>query len=337
MTGILLFMFCLAQGFMVPVGVKWTPKTPVYEVLRVFGEPMPAHYLSPSEEQIARGEAIVKHGWAISPTGKKGTAVSKYYVCTTCHNLKQEDPDLRVSNPDTRLPYVKAKGIPFLQGTTFKGIVNRTSWYNDDYVKKYGAEKIGKAHHDLREAIQLCAIECSQGRPMEDWEEDAVLAYFWSLQFTLGDLGLTDENIRQLEQLAAAGDTTQATRQLLQDRYMPYSPAHFYDAPPNKKAGYEGITGNPAVGKDIYTLSCLHCHQTGGVSHYILGMDPLSFEHLRNNITKDSHFSLYQIIAYGTYAIPGHRPYMPHYPAERMSKQQVEDLRAFVEQETDLK
>ena len=50
-------------------------------------------------------------------------------------------------------------------------------------------------------------------------------------------------------------------------------------------------------------------------------------------ITKDSHFSLYQIIAYGTYAIPGHKPYMPHYPLERMSKQQVEDLRAYVELE----
>ncbi|RMF22347.1 MAG: cytochrome c, partial [Bacteroidetes bacterium] len=40
--------------------------------------------------------------------------------------------------------------------------------------------------------------------------------------------------------------------------------------------------------------------------------------------------------AYGTYAIPGHKPYMPHYPLERMSKQQVEDLRAYIEQQCEL-
>ena len=86
-------------------------------------------------------------------------------------------------------------------------------------------------------------------------------------------------------------------------------------------------------GKALYELSCLHCHQGGGVSGYVLDRKRLSFKHLRNNITKDSHFSLYQIIRYGTYALPGHRPYMPHYPLERMSNQQVEDLRAYIEQE----
>ncbi|MCB0643520.1 MAG: c-type cytochrome, partial [Phaeodactylibacter sp.] len=252
-------------------------------------------------------------------------------VCTTCHNLEIEDPDLRVSDPEARLDFVRQKNLPFLQGTTFKGIVNRESWYNDDYVKKYGDEKIKKAHNNLREAIQLCAVECSQGRPMDDWEIESVLAYYWSLQFTLGDLGLQADDLARLNREKDQTDRQAALRQWLRSYYNTKSPAHFFDAPSDKAAGYPGLVGDPEKGKWIYELSCLHCHKPDGVSHYILDESKLSFRHIEKMIDKNSHFSLYQIIAYGTYAIPGHRPYMPHYPEERMSKQQVEDLRAYVE------
>ena len=83
------------------------------------------------------------------PTENELSFISKYYVCTTCHNLEIEDPDLRVSDPETRLTFAKENDLPFLQGSTFKGIVNRESWYNDDYVKKYGDEKIEIAHKDF--------------------------------------------------------------------------------------------------------------------------------------------------------------------------------------------
>ncbi|MBC6995376.1 c-type cytochrome [Lewinella lacunae] len=305
--------------------------TPVASALRQLGEPAPAHYLPPNAESARKGREIVLEGRTTDAKGRRTDFVSKYYSCTSCHNIEREDPDLRFSDPEARLPYVKAKGIPFLQGSTFRGIVNRESWYNDDYVRKYGADKIGRAHGDLREAIQLCAVECSQGRPMEAWEIDAVLAYFWTLQFTLDDLGLGPTDLEKLNQGLAVPEQRDSLRQWLRSFYAQQSPAHFYDSPPSKQDGYPGLSGNPSRGKDLYELSCLHCHQAGGVSHYPLGNDQLSFRHLNKMIPKDSHFSLYQIIAYGTYAIPGHRPYMPHYPAERMSKQQVEDLRAYIE------
>ena len=310
---------------------RWDEKTTVKEVLHALGEPRSPHYIKPTPEQIKMGEELVKFGRTTDANGKKTQYISKYYVCTTCHNLEQEDPDLRVSDPEARLPYVKAKGIPFLQGTTFKGIVNRESWYNDDYVKKYGDEKIEIAHKNLRESIQLCAVECSQGREMEDWEIEAVLAYYWTLQFSLKDLGLTATDLEKLNDQTMSEQEKMDTRRWLKSFYNPVSPAHFYDAPPDKSAGYAGLVGNPSIGKDLYELSCLHCHRAGGVSHYILADEELDFRHLKKMIPKDSHFSLYQIIAYGTYAIPGHRPYMPHYSAERMSKQQVEDLRAYIE------
>ena len=311
----------------------WTEETPLQEVLLALGDEKPNHYLAPDSLLAKKGEEIVKYGRTTSPNGKRTKYVSKYYVCTTCHNLEQEDPDLRFSNPDTRLGYVKNKGIPFLQGTTFKGIVNRESWYNDDYIKKYGDEKIEKAHKDLRESIQLCAIECSQGRPLDKWEEDAILAYYWTLQFRLGDLDMTAQDLEKLNTEATDETKKEALRTWIKSFYNQTSPAHFFDSPPNKKEGYPGLVGNPDVGKDIYELSCLYCHQDGGVSHYTLDSKTLSFRDIRRMITRNSHFSLYQIIPYGTYAIPGHKPYMPHYPLERMSKQQVEDLRAYVELE----
>lgn len=310
----------------------WDGNTPVQTVLLELGEQKSKHYMTRTAEQVKQGEEIVKLGQTRNSEGKKTQYVSKHYMCTTCHNLEQEDPDLRISDPEARLIYVKEKGIPFLQGTTFKGIVNRESWYNDDYIKKYGDTKINLAHENLRESIQLCAVECSQGREMEAWEIDAVLAFYWSLQFTLNDLGLTVVDFEKLNAGKEADNFSKdSIRTWLKTFYNQISPAHFYDAPPDKNIGYEGLIGDPVRGKDIYELSCLHCHKTGGVSHYILDDTKLSFKHLDKMIPKDSHFSLYQIIAYGTYAIPGHKPYMPHYSQERMSQQQVEDLRAYVE------
>ena len=310
---------------------EWNAETSVQSVLSELGEPLPKHYVNPNPELIKKGEEIVKYGRTTNEKGKLTRYVSKHYMCTTCHNLEQEDPDLRISNPETRLPYIKMKGIPFLQGTTFKGIVNRESWYNDDYVKKYGDEKIEIAHENLRESIQLCAIECSQGRTMEDWEIEAVLHYYWSLEFILDDLNLTALDLEKLNQNRQDESKKEATRQWLKSFYSQKSPAHFYDAPKNKEEGYPYLIGDAKRGRDIYELSCLHCHKEGGVSHYILDNSELSFRHLEQMIPKDSHFSLYQIIAYGTYALPGHKPYMPHYSEERMSKQQVEDLRTYIE------
>lgn len=314
---------------------EWNENDSVYKVLFDLGEPKPKHYIEPTAEQIKKGEEIVTLGFTTDSKGRKTTPVSKYYFCTSCHNLQREDPVLYESNAEARLPYVKEHNIPFLQGTTFWGITNRESWYNDDYVRKYGDEKISIANKDLRESIQLCAIECSQGRHMTDWEIDAVLAYYWSLELKMSDLDLAEKDWQKLQKDGNNSATRTATIGWLKSKYATKSPAHFYDSPKSKTNGYEGTKpGDPAVGKDIYELSCVYCHQADkGVSHYILDNSKMSFQHLKNKMFKNSHMSIYQIIPYGTYAIPGHRPYMPHYSVERMTKQQVEDLRAYILQE----
>lgn len=312
---------------------NWTEKTSVQKVLSDLGSAKPSHYIVADEKQIQQGEEIVKNGFTTDAKGRKTKRISKYYVCTSCHNLEREDPVLTKSNPEARLQYAKEHQLPFLQGTTFWGITNRESWYNDDYVNKYGAEAIGKARNDLRAATQLCAVECAQGREMKDWEIEAVLAYFTSLELKMSDLDLSKSEWKKLNSTTLNGNEKIA---LLKGKYATKSPAHFYDAPKSKKEGYPNTKpGNIENGKNIYDMSCKYCHQgKTAVSHLVLDDSQLSLQYLKRKMFKNKHESIYQIIPYGTYAIPGHKPYMPHYPLERMSKQQVEDLRAYIEQQT---
>lgn len=330
----LLLIAAISMSLMNPSAPDWGPETPVQEVLAYFGQENPKHSLAEATDQmtlVKRGEDIILRGKTISPSGKKSKFVSKHYVCTSCHNLTQEDPTLTSRDPEKRLDYAIEQDLPFLQATTFHGIVNRESWYNDDYFKKYGA-LVKPAQESLKEAIQLCATECAQGRLLEDWEMEAVLAYYWSLQFELGDLEMGTEGLEKLKRLALDKNSQAEAVKLIKSFYMQTSPATFSDPPPDKSKGYEGLTGNAERGKSIYSRSCLHCHKAGGVSKYTLDNGKLSLRHLRKKIPQDSHMSLYQIIRYGTYALPGHRPYMPHFTLERMSNQQVEDLRAYIEQ-----
>jgi len=310
--------------------VPWTSGTSLQEVKQSIGIPAPKHQQqSVKTIDVQRGKDLILYGRTIGPDGKKTNYISKHFKCTHCHNIVPEDPNLGSRDPEARLTYAIENDIPFLQGTTFHGIVNRTSWYNDDYVKKYG-DMVKAANESLREAIQLCAIECAQGRELESWEIEAILAYFWTLEVKLGDLDLSPVEYAMLNQLRYDPQNSAQLQELLSEKFLTKSPATFVSAPDDKVQGYP-YKGDTDRGRAIYRLSCMHCHQEGEVSGYPLDYSTLTFRHLKNKIPQDSHFSLYQIIRYGTYAIPGHSPYMPHYPIERMSHQQVEDLRAYIE------
>ena len=61
-----------------------------------------------------------------------------------------------------------------------------------------------------------------------------------------------------------------------------------------------------------------------------LDNDKLTFQKFKRNLTKKTDYNLYDIIRHGTYAADGKPRYMPLYPEERMSNQQIEDLNAFM-------
>jgi len=311
------------------VGANWDEKASVSEVLYALGEQVATHGVSKaSAEQIRQGKELVLTGITQNGKGKYTAKQSKHFVCTSCHNIKVEDPDLSNPNPESRLDYAMANKLPFLQGTTLYGIVNRTSWYNGDYYKKYG-DLVKPARNNLREAVQLCAVQCAQGRALDNWEIDAVIAYLWSLELQLGDLALSDDEWKTLK---TAKETTEkaAAAEMLKGKYFAASPATFGDAYASKTAS-EKLTGNAERGQAIYELSCQHCHKADkGITHYRLDDSPMTFRMLARHFNKYNNFSIYQVSRYGTHPMHGYRPYMPQYPLERMSNQQLADLKAYI-------
>lgn len=308
----------------------WSDDTPLYTILSAFGEELPKHAPKErNEENIKRGMDLIFNGRTIGPNGRKSRYISKFYVCTTCHSAEREDPDLTKFDPEARLEYVASKGQKFLQGSPIYGIANRETWYNDDYVLKYG-DLVKPANKSLAEATQLCAKVCSSGRYLEYWELEAILAYFWENQIRLGDLALTQEEKNKIMN-APKGDQP-AMVKLIKSKYAQKSPATFGHAPKDPVNGY-GAQGRPEKGKLIYELSCRSCHSEGGVAGMPLATDKLTFRKFRRNLDKNSEYNIYEISRHGTYAGQGKPRYMPLYPEERMSNQQMEDLRAYILQE----
>jgi len=297
------------------------------EVLIENGDPKPKHFVNAIDlDAVKRGEELVKFGKTTGPNGEKSGYISKYYKCTSCHNTVREDLDLANINQDERLNYAIQNNIPYLPASTLWGMVNKETWYNDDYVKKYG-DLVKPAQHNLEEAIQLCAVECSQGKALNEWEMESVVHYLWSLQMKMSDLGLMP-NEQEMLDIDSIGSKEKIA--LIKSKYMQKSPATFVDAPANKKKGYD-YEGRPELGKAIYALACQHCHRPNGESDVVLDNAKTTFKWLENHLNNNDQLSFYQAIRYGTWADAGHREYMPRYTQEKMSDQQVEDLRAYIE------
>jgi mono/diheme cytochrome c family protein len=309
-----------------------TPETSVEDVLVELGARPMSHEADVTIPGVSAeiGEQIVLSGITSYIDGKKTSKQSKHFVCTSCHNVQREDPDLAQADPQARLEYGAEHGIPFLPGTTLYGAVNRSTFYNGDYEKKYG-DLVKPARNDLREAIQLCAIECSQGRLLEEWELESVLEYLWTLELKIQDLQLTEAELGKVQRALQTRENRREARELLQSKFLPGSPATFVTPPENRKEGY-AYEGDPGNGKMIYEQGCLHCHQNERYSFFNLDDTDYSFDHLANHIDRYTRYSIYQVIRWGTQPHPGKRAYMPNFTLEKMSHQQVEDLRAYIEQ-----
>lgn len=304
---------------------------PVAEVLVELGaDPLPHQPdFSIPGVSVEAGQRLVLEGVGSRKNGNASGRQSKHFVCTSCHNVEREDPDLSRADPEARLVYVKEKGMPFLQGSALYGVVNRTSFYNGDYDKKYG-DLVVKARHNLREAIQLCATECAQGRSLEDWELESVLAYFWTIDLKLGDLNLNAKDLDKVERALRMRKPDTTAVAVIKAHYLEASPATFVTPPEDRTAGYQAA-GNADNGRLIYELSCLHCHERQRYSFFELDNSGMSFDFLLKHLPRYTRYSAYQVMRYGTSPLNGKRAYMPHYTLEKMSNSQVEDLRAYIE------
>lgn len=286
--------------------------------------------------------ALANVGYQLITQGKanyqdhKGKIISSYFVCTDCHNLAQEYPTLTSENPEEKLKYTVANNLPFLPASSFYGIYNRKQFYTKDYVKKYG-DLVIDARDTLENAVQLCAKYCSSGRYLESWELDAIMHYYKREELKVGDLNLSHQEISRLEALSFMNkEAKQQTLQQLQSNFTQAYTATFLPAMDANKRGY-GATGNAERGKLIYENGCLHCHGNARVTYLNLDTEKLDAQMFWRNIDNYSDKSLYQIIRYGTYPIAGRKQYMPLYPEEKMSNQQLEDLVAYIRKLAEVK
>ncbi|MGJ3233471.1 c-type cytochrome [Marivirga sp.] len=298
------------------------------EVLHDLGQDYPDHYIEkPDSIDIKRGYDLIHTGKTKPPDGFASKAISKFYTCTSCHNVEREDPDLTLVDQDARLEYAIENDLPYLQGSTFWGIVNRESWYNDDYILKYGS-LVEDAKNSLKGSIQLCATVCSQGRELEEWEMKSILSYLSTLQMKMKDLEMNDTDIQKMNSLAKSNPDSAIA--FIKSHYLTKSPATFSELPESKEKGYP-LEGRPKYGKAIYELGCQHCHHAYGESDLVLDNSVLTFKWLKKHMPESSKKSIYEIIRNGSYSELGHKEYMPNYTLEKMSHQQVEDLRAYIE------
>ena len=315
------------------------PSASVAALLWELGEPKPAHWIEPDTDRIRQGRELVLEGRTTGDDGRRTRVASPAFLCTDCHHIVREDPDLRVSDPDARLDHAIENDLNLLTGTTLWAMANRLTWFNDDYENKYGS-LVDPAREDLRESVRLCSSECSQGRLLEDWELDAILAYLWTLELRLGDLDLSPEEL-ELIALALQEEPYRAqARAVIREAFLPGSPAHARLPPDDRAVGY-GNTGDPARGGEVYRRACLVCHQaTPGDRRGVRGTYPLSeregsLKKLWRNRTGGS-LSFYQVISWGTRPFGVPMAYMPFFTKERLSDQQIDDLRAFLASELGL-
>ncbi|MAS92592.1 MAG: hypothetical protein CMO55_05285 [Verrucomicrobiales bacterium] len=314
--------------------------TPVSELLKSLGDPAPSHEVqATSPELVEAGKQLIFTGKATNPlTNEIGERISAYFYCSDCHNTVREDSDLaNISDPAAKLAYARENEIPLLQGSTFAGVVNRESWYNDDYAEKYKLSlAVRAARSDLKKAIELCSSECSQGRAPEGWEMNAMLAYFWSLQWTIGDLGYTATELSELKRRALNPDEHATLISELKSRYAQSSPATFGKMPEDATAGFPtNREPDLEAGEAIWNLSCMHCHGADGASEHYFGDKEDTWKSLSRKFGSDSKKSVYGYIRLGTHPEDGKQPYMPNYTKERLSDSQIEDLRAFISSKAD--
>lgn len=280
-------------------------------------------------EKAKMGEDLIFNGFT-TIDGKKSKRISTYFVCTDCHNTSREFDNASSELSSNRLSYAQKNGLPFLPGSTLWGIYNRTSFYNDDYVKKYG-DLVTDARNSIGNATQLCSKYCSSGRYLEEWELSAILHYFKKNELRLSDLGLSEKDTDALFASNLSEGEKSRLLGILAASYRQAYSATFLETTDRDARAY-GEGGNVENGKLIYEKACMFCHENKRVTYLHLDDGTLSGRFLWRNRKNYSDQSIYQIVRHGTYSKAGRKQYMPLYTKEKMSDEQLNDLIAYIKQ-----
>jgi len=312
------------------VPIKKLGEFTVTDLELALGGDQPQHYLKKFDDSLARvGEKLIREGKA-DYKEHKGKLISPYFNCTDCHNLQKEQKVITNKNPQDRLDYLTNNDMPFTAGSTFYGIYNRSSFYNGDYYKKYGS-LVDNAKDTLANAVQLCAEYCASGRPLKDWELNAIMHYYKREELRIEDLHLSRKERTVIENAVNQDVNQEEALTLIKTKYVHQYGATFTGAMNENKRLY-GANGDPRNGEKIYREACMFCHENARVTYLELNDDVLSGRYLWRNKEGYDDESIYQVIRWGTYPITGRKQYMPLYTKEKMSNEQLEDLMAYIKE-----
>ena len=150
-------------------------------------------------------------------------------------------------------------------------------------------------------------------------------------ELTLDDLVLNDNEAQLLQGAIESGGEAMSAIQIIESKYLKGSPAHFLEPKEREKGEQTNVVGDPERGQQVYDSSCKHCHYRNKYSYLNLDDSELTFDWLSKKADTYSRYSIYQVIRYGTYSLHGKNSYMPRYPKEKMSDQQIEDLKAYLD------
>ncbi|MER3416806.1 MAG: hypothetical protein C4297_11425 [Gemmataceae bacterium] len=262
--------------------------------------------------------------------------VSQVYRCVHCHNLAREDKELTRQDPVAREQVLRAANYPdparrdghtlsLTPGTTLWGAVNRESFYNGFYAR-YHVLRLADGRpmnpRSLEDAIQICCQYCSVGRFPEPWELDSILAALWEFELKLSDLDWPSRVLDSVLDDLNSGDARRIAnaRQQIRQNYLTAAGADLLPLPVRTEGAtdiYEDgarVTGNARAGQWLYQSACAGCHGTE--------VHPMSGRQL---LITDKRFHEY--VLRGTH---GDDIYMPFFPAQRLSRQQVADIRAYL-------
>lgn len=302
---------------------------PVESARKRLGGDKLIHAVNKYDESLAlKGEQLITKGF-VESNGKKTSAISKIFLCTDCHNLKREFADVTSEKPSDRMDYAMSNNLYLKSGSTFWGIYNRTSFFNDDYVKKYG-KVLHKTNDTLVNAIKFCARYCASGRDLEEWEANAIMHYFKKIELKLKDLNLSDDLLAAIsgsDKLSAAAKQKALIE--LENSYRKKYSATFLNFIQPKYRKY-GVKGDSKKGEFIYQKACMFCHYERKLSELKLDKSTFVLKALWKDIRRNDKHSVYNIVRKGTSNNNEAKVYMPLLTKEKLSDSQLEDLVAFI-------
>lgn len=310
-----------------------TDDTKVWEIMSSLGKVNVNSLYKNTPHDVKKGEQLVTKGLTINFKDKTTPRTSPKLTCIACHSTTPEHPSYGTMDPQVRLEHADSTGQPFLPGPPLYGVVNRISFFMDDYQRTFqhkNSYALRDGHRNIRLAIQACNTIYAKGRTLEDWELESILAYLWTLELKMGDLGVPDSIVAIVEESVQTNRGNSKAVNLMRRYYPEVYPATLVPpVPVEERQEVSPILNDYNNGEAVWRRSCLHCHANRRYSDLKLDSSPPTFKWLKKHMDTGSRHDFYDAVRYSPNS-KANRTRPPHYTLERMSDQQLQDLRFYI-------